>query len=150
MYINKLDDIANEYNNTYHKTIIIKPIDIKNNTCIDSNQEINDEDPKLKLGDHKRISKYRNIFAKGYTLNWSEEVFLIKEVKNAIPWSYVINDLKGKEIIGTFYEKVLGKTNQPKFRKEKVIKKKGGKLYFKWKGYDSSFNSWIDKKDLIK
>ena len=80
----------------------------------------------------------------------SEEDFVIKKVKNVIPRTYVISDLKGEEIVGTFYEKELQKTNQSKFRKEKVMKKKGGKLYVKWKGYDSSFNSWIDKKDLIR
>ena len=92
-----------------------------------------------------RISKYKNIFAKGYTPNCSEEVFVIKKVKNTVPWTYVINDLNDEEIIGTFYEKELQKTNQQKFRIEKVIKRKGNKLYVKWKGYDSSFNSWIDK-----
>ena len=74
---------------------------------------------------------------------------MIIEIKDTVPWTYVINDLDGEEIIGTFYEKELQKTNQEKFRIEKVIKKKGNKLYVKWKGYDSSFNSWIDKKDLL-
>ena len=106
--------------------------------------------PKFKVGDRVRISKYKNIFAKGYTPNWSEEVFVIKKVKNTVPWTYVINDLKGEEIMGTFYEKELQKTSQDQFRIEKVIKRKGDKMYVKWKGYDNSFNSWIDKKDLIK
>ena len=96
-----------------------------------------------------RISKYKNIFAKSYTPNWSEEVFVIKKIKNTVPWAYVINDLNGEEIIGTLYENELQRTNQQEFRKENVIKKKGDKLYVKWKGYDSSFNSWINKKDLI-
>ena len=77
--------------------------------------------------------KYKNILAKGYTSNWSEEVIVIKKVKNTVPWTYVINDLNGEEIIGTFYEKELQKTNQQEFRIEKVIKKKGNKLYVKWK-----------------
>ena len=115
---------------------------------IDSGKEVNDKDPKFKVGDHVRISKYKNIFAKGYTPNWSEEVFVIKKVKNTVPWTYVINDLNGEEIIGTFYEKELQKTNQQEFRIEKVIKKKGDKLYVKWKGYDSLFSSWIDQKGL--
>ena len=74
---------------------------------------------------------------------------MIKNVKNTVPCPYMINDLNGEEIIGTFYEKELQKTNQEQFRIEKVIKKKGNKLYVKWKGYDNSFNSWIDKKDLV-
>ena len=81
--------------------------------------------------------------------NWSEEVFVIKKVKNTVPWTYVINDLNGEEIIETFYEKELQKTDQKKFRIEKVLKKKGDKLYVKWKGYNNSFNSWIDKKEIV-
>ena len=140
---------VNEYNNTYYRTTKIKPIDVKNNTYIDSSKEVNGKDPELKVSDHVRISKYKNIFAKGYTANWSEEVFITKKVKNTVPWTYVVNDLNDEEIIWTFYEKELQKTNQQEFRIEKVIKRKGDKLYVKWKGYDNSFNSWIDKKDLV-
>ena len=126
----------------------MKPVDVKDDTYIDFKKEINDKDPKLKVGDHVRISKYKNIFAKGYTPNWSEEVFVVTKIKNTVPWTYVISDLNGEEIIGTFYENELQKTNQKEFRIEKIIKRKGYKLYVKWKWYDSSFNSWIDKKDL--
>ena len=133
----------------------MKPVDVKDNTYIDSMELHSTElhsnkDRKFKVDDHVRISKYKNIFTKGYTPNWSEEVFVIKKVKHAIPWTYVINDLNGEEIIGTLYERELQKTNQQEFRIEKIIKKKGDKLYVKWKGYDSSFNIWIYKKDLIK
>ena len=83
----------------------MKPIDVKDNTYINTSKEINNKDPKFKVGDHVRISKYKNIFAKGYMPNWSEDVFVIKKVKNTVPWTYVINDLNGEEIIGTFYEK---------------------------------------------
>ena len=127
VYIDKLDDIVGEYNNTYHRTIKMKPVDAKDNTYIDLKKDVNDKDPKFKVGDHVRISKYKNIFAKGYTPNWSEEVFVIKKVKNTVPWTYVINDLNGEEIIGTFYEKELQKTNQKQFRAEKVIKRKSDK-----------------------
>ena len=150
VYIDKLDDIVNEYHNTYHPTIKMKPIDVKDNTYINIDKEINNKDPKFKVGDRVRISKYKNIFAKGYTPNCSEEIFVIKKVKNTVPWTYVIDDLNGEEITGTFYEKELQKTNQEEFRIEKVIKRKGDKIYVKWKGYDNSFNSWIDIKDLIK
>ena len=85
----------------------MKLADAKNNTYIDFKKEVNDKDTKFWVGDHVRISKYKNIFAKGYTPNWSEEVFVIKKVKNTVPWTYVINDLNGEEIIGTFYEKKL-------------------------------------------
>ena len=148
--IDKLDDIVNECNNVYHTTIKMKPIDVNVNTYINTDKETNDKDPKFKVGDRVRISNYKNIFAKGYTPNWSEEVFVIKKVKNTVPWTYVLNDLNGEEIMGTFYEKELQKTSQEEFRIEKVIKRKGDKMYVKWKGYDNSFNSWTDKKDLIK
>ena len=71
MYIDKLDDIMGEYNNTYHRKIKMKPIDVKNNTYHDSKKKVNNEGPKFKVGDHVRISKYKNIFSKGYTPNWS-------------------------------------------------------------------------------
>ena len=148
----------------------------------------------FKVGDHVRTSKYKNIFAKGYTPNWSEEIFVIKKLKihfhkhmllmismtatglKPLDFAYAsskefldiqatikfvftlkfvrdmtrtYNDLNGEEIIRTFSERELQKTDQQKFRMEKVIKKKDDKLYVKWKGYDSSFNSWIDKKDLV-
>ena len=96
--IDKLDDIADEYNNTYHKTIKMKPIDVKDNRYIDFEKEVSDKDPKFKVGDYVRISKYKNIFAKGYTPNWSEEIFIISKIKNTVPWT-VINDLSGEEII---------------------------------------------------
>ena len=147
VYIDKLDDIVNEYNNTY-RTIKMKPADVKDNTCIDFKKEVNDKDPKFKVGNYVRISKYKNIFVKGYMPNWSEEVFVVSKIKNIVPWTYVINDLNGEEIVGTFYEKEWKKTNQKEFRIEKVIKSKGDKLFVKWKGYGNSFNSWIDEKDL--
>ena len=150
VYIDKLDHIFNEYNNAYHTTIKMKPIDVKDNIYINTDKETNDKDPKFKVGDGVRISKYKNIFAKVYTPNWSEEVFVTKKVRNTVPWTDVINDLNGEEIMGTFYGKELQKTDQEEFRIEKVIKRKGDKMYVKWKGYDNSFNSWIDKKDLIK
>ena len=111
VYIDKLGDIVNEYNNAYHRTIKMKPVDVKDNAYIDSDKDVNDKDPKFQVGDHLRISKYKSVFAKGYTPNWSEEVSAIKEVKNRVPWTYVISDLNGEETIGTFYEKELQKTN---------------------------------------
>ena len=85
VYINKLYDIVGEYNNTYHRTINVKPVDVEDNTYIDFKKEVNDKDPKFKVGDHVRISRYKNIFAKGYTPKWSEGVFVIKKVKNTVP-----------------------------------------------------------------
>ena len=139
------DVLVNKYNNTYHKTNKMKPADVADNSFAEYN-----EDPKFKVGDHVRILKFKNVFAEGYTPNWSEEIFVVKKIKNTVPWTYIINDLNGEEIAGSFYEKELQKTNQKEFRIEKVIKRKGNKLYVKWTGYNNYFNSWIDKKHLIK
>ena len=103
VYIDKLDDIVNECNNTYGK-IKTKPADVKYNTYFDSmelhsSKEVNDKDPKSKVGDHVRISKHKNLCAKGYTPNWSEEVFVIKKVKNTVLWTYAVNDLNSYQII---------------------------------------------------
>ena len=127
----------------------MKPVDVKSDPYIDSSKEVNDKNPKFKIVSNVRISKYMNAFAKGYTPNWSEEVFVIKKVKNTVPLTYVTNDLKGEEIDEALYENELQKTNQKDFRIEKIIKKKDDKLYVKWKGYYNSFNSWIDKKGIV-
>ena len=105
VYIDKLDDIVDEYNNTYHRTIKMKPVDIKDNTYIDFKKEVNDKDAKFKVGYHVRISKFKSIFAKGYTPKWSEEIFLIKKVKNTVLWTNFINDLNGKKLLEPFMKK---------------------------------------------
>ena len=146
VYFDVLDDMVNKYNNTVHRTIKMNPIDVKDHTYVDSKKEVNDKDPKFKVGDNVRISKYKNIFTKGYTPNFSEECFVIAKVKNTVSWTYVINDLNDEEITGAFYQKERQKTNQKEFRIKKVIKRKGHKLHVKLKGYNNSFNSSIDKK----
>ena len=108
-------------------------------TYIDSSKEINCQNPKLKIDDIVKISKYESNFAKGCISNWSEEVF-----KNTASCTYLIGDLKREETVGTFYKKELQKTNQKEFRFEKVIKRKA-----EWKAYNSSFNSWIYKEDIV-
>ena len=105
VYIDKLGDIVKKYNNTYHRTIKMKPVDVKSKTYINFNKENHYKDPKFKVSDYMRISKYKNIFAKSYITNWSE-VFIIENVKDTVPWKHSIEDLNG-EIIGTFYEKEL-------------------------------------------
>ena len=149
VYFDVLGDIVHNYTNIFHRTIKLKSIDIKPDFYAEYNVDSNEKEPKFQVDDRVRISKYKNIFAKGYTPNWSEEVFVISKIKNTVPWTYIISDLNGEEITGSFYEKELQKTNQKEFRIEKVLKRKGDKLYVKWKGYNNSFNSWIDKKDLV-
>ena len=109
----------------------MKLIDVTSDFYAEQNEDSNEKGPYLKIGNHVRISKY-------------------SKIKNTVPWTYVISDVNGEKIAGSFYEKDLQKTSQEKFRIEKVLKRKGDKLYVKWKGYDNSFNNWIDKKDLIQ
>ena len=109
-----LDDIVDKYNNTVHRTTEIKPIDVTSDSYAEYNEDSNKKDPKFKVGDHARISKYKNIFAKGYTQNWSE-VFVVSKIKNTVPWTYVISDLNGEEITGSFSQKKLQKTSQKKY-----------------------------------
>ena len=120
-YYDALDDTVDKYNNTYHSTIKMKPINVKDDSFAEYNEESNEKDPKFKVGDHVRISKYKNIFGKGYTLNWSEEIFVVKKIKNTVPWTYVISDINGDKIIGNFYEKGLQKTN---LELKKLLKRK--------------------------
>ena len=128
VYIEKLDDIVNKYHrhnkyNIYHKTIKMKLADVNPSMYIDFDMENNKEGTKLKVRDNVRISKYKNILAKEFqVLNWSEEISVIKKVKNTVPWTYVISDLNGEEIVGTFDEKELQKIIQKEFRIEKVNK----------------------------
>ena len=149
VYFDALDDIVNKYNSTVHRNVKTKPIDVTDDYYAEYNENSNKKDPKFKVSDNVRISKYKSIFDKGYTPNWSEEVFVINKIKNTVPWTYVINDLNGEGITGNFYEKELQKNSQKEFRKEKILKRKGDKLYVKWERYDNRFNSRIDKKDLI-
>ena len=109
-----LDNIADKYNNsnTVHRSIKMKPIDVTPDFCPEYNEDSNEKDPKFKVSDGVRISKYRIIFAKGYTQNWSEEVFVISKIKKTGPWTYVIRDLNGELSTGSFYEKELQKTSK--------------------------------------
>ena len=133
MQLDKLGHIVKIYSHTYHSTIKRKPVDVKPNRYLHFTKEISNKDPKFNSGDTVRTSKHKNIFAKDYTSNQAEDIFVIKKVKNTVPWNYFINDLNGEEIVETFYEKNKNKnkTNQKEFRNEKVIKRKDDKLYVK-------------------
>ena len=130
---NELDDIVNKCNNRYHIAIKMKSFDIETCTYVDFDIEKDDADPKFKVDDHIRISKYKNIFAKDCIPNCSEEVTVIKKLKNTVPMKYLVTYLHEKKVVETFYEKELQKTNQTVFRVKNEIKKTGDKLDFKWK-----------------
>ena len=102
VYMDKLDNIINEYNNTYHRAIKMKPINVKDNKYTNTGEKVSDKDPNFKVGAHVRISKYKNIFAKGCTPNWCGEIFVINEIKNTVPWTCILNNLNVEEIIETF------------------------------------------------
>ena len=123
VYFDVLNEIVNKYNNTVHRTIKMRPTDVTPDSYSEYNEDSNKKYLKFKVGDHVRISKYKNIFTKGRAPNWSEEVSVVNKIKNTAAWTYVTSDLNNEEIAGSFYEKELQKTSQEKFRVEKVIKK---------------------------
>ena len=159
-YLDLLPELVNEYNNTKHSSIKMTPVEAskKENEGIVYFTLYGDlkpplSKPKFKVGDKVRISKYkRKVFDKGYTPNWTEEIFIITQVMKTNPHTYKLKDLNNEPITGTFYEQELQKTSQTKFRIEKVIRKDYKKklALVKWKGYSSSFNSWVPLKDLEK
>lgn len=149
-----LEDILNKYNNTKHRTIQFKPVDVnKANESIIKKiiRKTNKHDsvqwkPKFNVGDCVRISKYKHHFEKGYTPNWSTELFIIKKINETLPVTYHLEDQRKQNILGSFYEQELQKSNYPDvYLIEKVLKKKGNKLYVKWLGLNSAENSWIEK-----
>ena len=109
VYYDVLDDVVNKYNNTKHSTIKMEPIDVKNNerVYIDEHTE---KDIRFKVGDSVRISRYKNIFAKGYTPNWSKEIFIVDKINDTVPYTYNLKELNHEEIIGSFYDKELQKS----------------------------------------
>ena len=110
VYYDVLDDIVNEYNNTKHNTIKMKPKDVGNNNKRVYIDEHNEKRSRFKFGDRVRISKFKNIFAKGYTPNWSREIFIVNEINDTVPYTYNIEDLNDEEIIGSFYDRELQKS----------------------------------------
>ena len=110
VYYDGLDDVVNKYNNTKHTTIKMKPIDVGDNNKRMYIDEHNEKDSRFKVGDRVRISKFKNIFAKGYAPNWSSEIFIVDKINDTVPYTYNLKDLNDEEIIGSFYDKELQKT----------------------------------------
>lgn len=158
-WINILKNIVNDYNNTKHRTINMKPIDVnKNNEKIllstvykkNNTLFVNHEKNQFKKNDFVRISKYKHIFEKGYTPNWTTEIFKIYKVQKTNPVTYLIKDLNEKKIKGSFYQYELQKTKYPNiYLIEKIVRTKGNQLYVKWLGFSNDYNSWINKKDFV-
>ena len=154
-YVDVLPDLVKGYNNTRHSSIKMTPVEAskkKNELTVwrtPDHLEIRDINPEFSVGDKVRISKKKKTFEKGYTTRWTEEIFMIVEVKRTSPVTYKIADLNGEEIKGSFYEPELQKTSQQLFRIEKVIKRGKKKSLVKWKGYSGDFNFWVDNKDIV-
>ena len=157
-YIDILDKLVDQYNNTIHSSIGMTPKEAskkKNEAKVwhklyGDYKPVKHETPKFKIEDKVRITKKKGIFEKDYTPRWTEEVFTISEIHYTNPITYKIVDCNNEEIKGTFYEQELQKATQELFRIEKIIKKKGNKSLVKWLGYPSNFNSWVNNSDLIK
>ena len=159
-YLNILPSLVDKYNNTYHHSIKCKPKDaIEPGNYVHVFKALYADmgklakAPSFKVGDRVRIAKKKKTFEKGFTPNWTEELFTVTRVKKTKPPTYVIIDAKGEEIHGTFYEQELQKSNQTIYRVEKVLKRRTGKngqkqVYVKWKGYNNTFNSWIPAQDI--
>lgn len=157
-WINILKDITAEYNNSKHRTIKMKPIEVNAhnekrimNTVYKQNHTLNaSEKTKLSVGDNVRISKYKNVFAKGYTPNWTTEIFVIDKILPTNPTTYVLKDLQNCDIKGRFYYHELQKTTATDvYLVEKIIRRKGDQCLVKWLGFDDSFNSYISKNDIL-
>ena len=153
-----MNKLVKEYNNSYHRTIKMKPIDASkrsNENIVRKNYnfKITDKKQKFSIDDKVRVSLLKNTFEKGYTSNWSEEIFIIYDIKSPNVHSYHLKDLNGNKIDGTFYQEELLKTDikdNDLYIIEKIIKKFGNKYLVKWKGYDNSFNSYVNENDIVK
>lgn len=155
-WIDILQDLILEYNTTKHRTIKMKPIDVTAanetkllRTVYKPLQVRSTQKRKFKVGDKVRVSKYKHIFEKGYTPNWTTEIFTISEIKNTQPPTYKLQDYQNQPIEGGFYEEELSKVKHPDiYLVEKILRRRGNQLYVKWLGFDSSHNSWINKTDM--
>lgn len=159
-WLDLLPKLIDKYNEKVHRSTGFKPndVNIKNSKLVHKNllksvasNKLQNKKAKFKIGDVVRISKFKHVFSKGFNQNWTAELFVIVEVKNTKPITYILKDQKGNIIHGGFYEQELLKTNfKDMYLIEKVIKKQNDLLYVKWLGFPSSDNSWISKKDIIQ
>lgn len=156
-WINILQDIVQKYNNTRHSTHRLKPsqVNSKNEkkilqTAYSHLKTIDPKRAKFKIKDYVRLSKYRQAFSKGYTPNWGNEVFQIRKLNRTNPTTYLLKDQINEVVQGAFYTEELQKTKHPHvYLVEKVLKRKGNKLFVKWLGLPKSHNSWINKKEVV-
>lgn len=157
-WINSIQKIIDTYNNSKHRTIKMKPIEVntKNEkeilaTIYQKNSTFNEETAKFIIGDHVRISKHKTIFEKGYTPNWSTEIFIVEKILQTNPITYILKDMNNQKIQGLFYNYEMQKTKHANnYLVEKILKKKGNKVLVKWLGFNKEHNSWIKSSELIE
>ena len=161
IYFDKIDELLKDYNNSFHRSIQMIPIaasDIKNSNRVFANLYSDElykqvKKPKFRIGDRVRISKYkRKLFDKGFTPNWTEEIFVIDGILHTKPITYRVVDLQGEIVTGSFYEQELQKTTQEIFRIDEVIfhDDKQKRALVKWSGYPDQFNPWVPMSELKK
>lgn len=149
-WIDIIQDLVSQYNNRKHRTIQMKPADVVDNSLLSTvYSKLKMVDPhksKFKIGDFVRISKHKSVFEKGFTANWSTEIFKIIDIRNTNPRTYILEDYRRQPVAGGFYAAELQKTNFPTtFLVEKVLRKKGNRAYVKWLGFSNTHNSWISR-----
>ena len=159
VYFDKIDELLKNYNSSFHRSVQMSPVaasDITNTHQVFANLYSDEiykqvKKPKFRIGDKVRISKYkRKLFGKGFTPNWTEEIFVINQILNTKPVTYRVVDLQGETVTGSFYEPELQKTTQEIFRIEKVICRERKRALVKWSGYPDQFNSWVPMSELNK
>jgi hypothetical protein len=155
-WINLLDNIIQKYNNSKHRTIGMKPSEVKKKhekkllNTVYNHLKIVNLTSKFHVGDHVRISKSRGVFDKKYMPNWSTEIFTIKKILLTNPNTYLLQDYQKQDIKGCFYQQQLQKVKYPDvYLVEKILRRKNNKVFVKWLGFDSTHNSWIDKKKIV-
>lgn len=153
-WIHMLQKLIYDYNHTYHRTIKMKPCDVKDNrllaTVYNTIKIVDTRKKKFKVGDIVRISKQKHQFEKGYTPNWTTELFTIHKVQPTNPVTYLLNDYQQQPVAGAFYTEELQKTKHPNiYLVERILRRKGNKVFVKWLGYDNSHNAWIHKSNVL-
>ena len=155
-YIDVLPGMVEKYNNTYHRSIKLKPTVVRkpanykhiHNALYDKVNARKATPPRFHVGDKVRIVRKKGILEKGFTPNWTEEMFTVTTVKATKPPTYYIEDTRGEPVQGTFYEQELQTNVQEIYRIERVLKRGKDRVFVKWKGYSSAFNSWIPLADV--
>lgn len=157
-WVDLIQRLVDEYNGSRHRTIKMAPKDVSSG----NEQELLDtvynykkiihikSIPKFKVGDHIRLSKYKHVFEKGYLPSWTTEIFVVKKIQQTDPITYLLVDWEGNDIKGGVYEEEMQLVKYPNvYLVEKVLRKRKNKVFVKWLGFDSKFNSWIDAKDIL-